>query len=191
MNAPLALHTAARRYCLERHAYWCDRYSEILRSGGDRQPDGYHYMSEALGTFPRYNILNAIRIELERMDPTKFADLEHTRSLLAAAGQTAHDEFTREPIGEIDARAMAEERAAFCQYVGGLRPSDLHSVEPLPDRRVLTVEESKSIWSRVRARWQFTNNYWYPLADCTLTDVIAFDANAFEGACRMTNCGRS
>jgi hypothetical protein len=116
------------------------------------------------------------------MDRAKFADFEHTRSLLVAAGHSAHDEFTREPIGEVDARAMAEERAAFCQYVDGLRPPDLHSVEPLPNRRVLTVEESKSIWSPVRARWQFTNDYWYPLAVCTLTDVIAFNANAFEGA---------
>jgi hypothetical protein len=25
VNAPLALHTAARRYCLQQHSYWCRR----------------------------------------------------------------------------------------------------------------------------------------------------------------------
>jgi len=60
VNASLALHTAARRYCLDWHAYWCDRYSEIVSNDGDRQQDGYHYTPEALATFPRYNVLNAI-----------------------------------------------------------------------------------------------------------------------------------
>ena len=182
VNAPLALHTAARRYCLEQHAYWCDRYSDIVRKRGDRQPDGYHYTPEALGTFPRYNMLNAIRIELERMDATTCADLETTRSLLVVAGQTANDEFTREPLGEIDARAMAEERAGFCRYVGSLQLSDLNAVEPLPHRRVLRAEEAKSIWSQLRSRWQITNGNWYPLAECSLPDVIAVSARAFDEA---------
>jgi len=182
VNAPLALHTAARRYCLERHAYWCERYSEIVRKEGDRQRDGYHYTPEALATFPRYNVLNAIRVELERIDPAKLADLENTRTLLALAGETAEDDFTRRPISEIDERAMAEERQAFCRYMGALRLSDLNAVEALPYRRVLTAEESKSIWSRLRARWQIPEGYWYPLAECRLSDVVAFKTRAFDEA---------
>src|SRR5260370_74442 len=65
VNPSLALHTAARRYCLERHAFWCERYTEIVSKRGDRQRDGYHCTPEALATFPRYKVLNAIRIELE------------------------------------------------------------------------------------------------------------------------------
>jgi hypothetical protein len=182
VNLSLALHTAARRYCLERHAYWSDRYAEIVRKRGDRQRDGYHYTAEALATFPRYNVLNAIRIELEKTDPTKFGELENTRSLLVAAGETADDEFTREPIGEIDAGAIAEERASFCRHIRGLQPSDLKVVEPLPYRRVLTTAESQSIWSRLRTRWEIANGYWYPVADCKLPGVIAFHSNAFEKA---------
>src|SRR5690606_7033282 len=117
--------------------------------------------------------------ELERMDPTKFGELENTRSLLVAAGETADDEFTREPIGEIDARAIAEERASFCRHVRGLQLSDLKVVEPLPYRRVLTTAESQSIWSRLRSRWEIANGYWYPIADCKLPGVIALHANAF------------
>jgi hypothetical protein len=134
VNAALALHTAARRYCLERHAYWCARYSEILRKRGDRQQDGYNYTAEALATFPRYNVLNAIRVELERIDPAKFGDAESTRALLVLAGNTAEDDFTLRPIGEIDERAMAEERDAFCRYIGGLKPSDLNAVKALAYR---------------------------------------------------------
>jgi hypothetical protein len=189
VNPSWALHTAARRYCLERYAYWCDRYLEITRDGGGRQPDGYHYTPEALSTFPRYNVLNAIRVEVERMDPTEFTDLEKTRSRLVMAGATADDEFTREPIGEIDARVTAEERASFSRHVAGLQLLDLHAIEPLPYRRVLTVEEAKSTWSSLRARWEIADGLWHPLTDCKLPDVIAFDANASMRPWRLSNCG--
>jgi hypothetical protein len=182
MNAPEALHTAARRYCLERRVYWCERYSEISRQGRDRQSDGYDYTPEALATFPRYNVLNAIRVELERIALPGLATLEDARALLVAAGAAAKDDFTRNPIGEIDQRAMAEEREAFCRFVGGLKPSDLDAVAALPYRRVLSTDESKSVWSALRARWQIPEGYWYPLTDCTAPDVVAFDAAAFAEA---------
>ena len=182
MNLPGALHTAARRYCLERHAYWCDRYAEVLRQGKDRQPDRYHYTPAALATFPRYNVLNAIRIELERIDPATLRDVEDTRALLLLAGIAAEDEFTTPAIGEIDQRSMAEERAAFRLYVAGLQATDLDTVAALPYRRVLTAEEARSIWSALRDRWQVPPGYWYPLADCTLSDIAAFNAEAFAAA---------
>jgi hypothetical protein len=182
VNAPLALHTAARRYCLERHAYWCKRYSEIVRKRGDRQRGGYHYTREELATFPRYNVLNAIRVELERFEPANLGDVEQTRTLLVLTGQTAQDDFTQKPIGEIDEQAMAEERGDFCRYVGGLKDSDLDSIEKLPYRRVLTKEESKTIWSRLRSRWAITEGYWFPLFECKLPDVVAFKTKAFDEA---------
>lgn len=85
------MHAAARQHCLERYAYWCDRYSEIVGKGGDRA--GYQSTAEALRTFPRYNVLNAIRIELKRMERTEFSDLEKTRSLFVMSGETVGDEF--------------------------------------------------------------------------------------------------
>ena len=132
MNASLALHTAARRYCLGRHAFWCQRYSEIVRKKGDRQRNGYYYTPEALATFPRYNVLNAIRVELERIDPAKLGEPEDTRVLLILAGETALDDFTQLPIGEIDERAMAEERSEYCRYIGGLELSDLMQLRLCP-----------------------------------------------------------
>jgi hypothetical protein len=180
MNEVL-LHTAARRYCLQRHAYWCERYSEILNKGGDRRPDRFHYSDEALATFPRYNVLNAIRVEIERIDPAGLGDLETTRALLILAGEMAEDHFTRS-MDKIAQRAMGEEREAFCRYVREFPVVNLNEVEALPFRRVLSDQESKEIWSRLRGRWQIPDGGWYPLADCTLPDVVAFKSEAFYEA---------
>jgi hypothetical protein len=183
VNPSLALHTAARRYCLERHAYWCERYAEIFRKRGDRQPDGYHYTPQALDTFPRYNVLDTIRIELERIDPAHLLNVEDTRSLLVLAGEVAQGSLTARPTDEIDQRAMAEERDDFCRYVTRLSVSDLSAVESLPYRRVLTAQESKTIRSGLRSRWGMAErHYWFPLAECTLPDVVAFDTSSFEAA---------
>jgi hypothetical protein len=182
VNESLALHTAGRRYCLDQHAYWCERYSEIVRKRGDRQRDSYHYTPEALTTYPRYNLLNAIRVELERMNPANLDDVEDTRALLVLAGETAEDDFTRKPIGAIDARAMTEEREAFCRFIAGAKISDLIKMEGLPYRRVLSAAESQSIWSRLRDRWQIPEGYWYPLAECKLSDVVAFKTRSFDEA---------
>lgn len=182
VNTSLALITAARRYCLERFAYWCDQYSKIVQKRSNLEHDGYHYSPEALATFPRYNVLNAIRVEIERFDEAKLDDPDHTKALLILAGETADDDFTRQPIGEIDRSVMAEEREAFCAYLASLTLVDLKAVAPLPYRRVLSTEESTSIWSRLRSRWEIPRGYWYPLADCELPDVVAFKARAFDEA---------
>jgi hypothetical protein len=183
VNASLALHAAARRYCLERHAYWSQLYSELVRKRGDRQRDGYHYTPEALATFPRYNVLNAIRVELERFDPGKLGDLDDTRGLLILAGETAQDDSTQKPICAIDERAMAEERSDFCRYLGELNLADLSAIEKLPYRRVLTSAESNAIWSGLQSRWETKKKgYWFPLAECKIPDVVAFKTRGFEEA---------
>jgi hypothetical protein len=182
MNESLALHTAARRYCLQQFTFWCERHAEIMRKRGDRPPDRYVYSAEDLATFPRYNVLKAIRVEIERIDPNGLGDLETTRALLILAGEIAEDDFTRPPIDEIAQRAIGEEREAFCRYIRGLTVANLNEAEALPFRRVLTDEESKAIWSGLRGRWQISDHYWYPLAACTLPDVVAFKARAFEEA---------
>ena len=176
----MAVHTAARRYCLERYAHWAERYAKVVRRGRDRERDGYHYTPEALNTFPRYNVLNAIRVEIERIDSRELGDFETAKARILRAGETANDDFTRKPIGEIDQRASAEERAAFCGYVRGLSLANLGAVEPLPFRRVLAADESEQVWARLRERWQLPAGYWYPLADSTLPGVVAFDAAAFS-----------
>ena len=182
MEPGLAIHTAARRYCLERHALWVNRYADIVRRGGNRERNGYHYTPEALATFPRYNILNAIRVEVERINPAELRDFHAAKARVVRAGEAANDDFTRNPIGPIDQRASADERAAFCEYIRGLSLTDLSAIEPLPFRRVLAVEDSEAVWSRLRKRWQISTGYWYPLVDCPLPDVVAFNSHQFGEA---------
>jgi hypothetical protein len=180
VNIALALHTAARRYCLDRYAFWCERYAEIANRAGDRESDGYHYTPEALSTFPRYNVVNAILVEIERIHPGSLGDFEETKALLICVGRIGEDDCTRKPIGRIDERAIEEERDAFCRFVSELSPSDLTAVPPLPFRRVLTADESRTLWAHLRERWQISEGCWYPLADRALADVVAFQADAFS-----------
>ena len=178
MNLTQALHTAARRYCNERYEHWAVRYSELARDGRDR--DGYNYTPEALRIFPRYNVLNAIRIELERLNPADLENLDDVRNYIILAGQATDDDFTRKPLGQIDADAMADERESFCSFVSGLSEADLQSVEPLPYQRVLSSSESKAVWTGLRERWQVTDGYWYPLQECSLSDIVAFQDRPFR-----------
>jgi len=183
MEIGAAVHTAARRYCLERYAHWVQRYAEIVRRGRDRERDGYNYTPEALATFPRYNVLNAIRVELERIDPAEFGDFGAAKERVLRAGETANDDFTRKPIGANDRASAAEERAAFCDFVRGLSPAHVGAVEPLPFRRVLATDESDAVWARLRESWKIPAGYWYPLTDCAVPGLVAFDAYSFnEGA---------
>ncbi|QDU18220.1 hypothetical protein ETAA1_01030 [Urbifossiella limnaea] len=164
---------------MDRHAFWGDRYSEIVRRG-DRAPNGYDYSPEALDTFPRYHVLNAVLVEIERLVPADLGNLDAARELILLAGEVADDLFTRPPKGAIERRAMAEERAAFRAHVAGLTAADLTAVEPLLYRRVLTEAESQSLWVRLRDRWCIGACYWYPLDGDPPPGVEAFDAAAFD-----------
>jgi hypothetical protein len=178
----VALHTAARRYCLECHLHWCERYYELVDREANIDFDGLQYTAEALDTFPRYHVLNAIRVELERIDPNTLGDFASTKTLLILACEAAQDPFTEMPIGDIDRRAMTEERAEFYNYVAALSPADLDTVQPLRYRRVLSEHESVSVRARLRDRWRLPEYYWYPLTDASMPGLIALDAKAIGDA---------
>ena len=144
--------------------------------------DGWEYAPEALGIFPRYNVLKAIQVELERLDPASLTDLPETRELLLLAGMTAEDEFTMEPIGVIDASTIADEREAFCRFIRGLAEADLALIQPLLYRRVLSQDEAAQILSRLQQTWQITDWYWYPLAESSIATVAAFQDGPFHEA---------
>jgi len=119
---------------------------------------------EAEDTYPRYNILAAIRVAVESSVPGDFDTLAALRGSLIAAGQTADDTFTRPPQGDIAARAIAEERELFCTFVRGLATRALHAVAPLPYRRSLGKAEHTRLWSHLRERWgPSEGGPWHPL----------------------------
>lgn len=169
MEVVEALHTAARRYAADRAVMWERRYADLRideqrtrRRDGVPEPMTYTYSPEALAMFPRYHVLHAIETAVEEFTPTDFASLQEARELLAAAGASAENIFTRSPTGEIEQRAMHEERELFRRYLQELTNDELARVEPLPFRRTLTTEESTSLRAELERRWGVTGN-WYPL----------------------------
>lgn len=169
MNQVEALHTAARRYTAKRAAKWAHRYSDLLadeerarRRGGVPEPTTYTYSEEALATFPRYQVLHAIQAAVEAFTAVDLGSLDEARELLAATGTTAESIFTRPPIGEIEQRAIDEERELFAQYMRRVSNEELARVEPLPYRRTLTEAESTRLWKELEERWG-VDGYWYPL----------------------------
>ena len=166
------LHTAARRYCSEHFQLWAERYQRLSDAGQGRQ--GYGYTTEAYRTFPRYQVLEAIRTDIERLSGSDLRDLGEARELFALAGLTAENEFTSFDKPEAQA-AVHEEREAFAAFVRGVHTDILGAVDPLPYTRVLPAEESEQVWGSVERAWGLEpGRYWYPLAETDRADVEAF-----------------
>ena len=172
------LHTAIRRYCMERYSYWTKQYADLVSAGKNRS--GYEYTKEALCTFPRYNVLNAILVEVERHRPADFTSLEEAKRVLMAVAANAQSIFTQPPNGNLEQQAMNEEREALNNFIATIKENDLSSVEPLFYRRVLTAEEGDIIWDTLRTNWDISNGYWYPLANRKREDIEAFQDTYFE-----------
>ena len=171
------LHSAARRYCEERHAFWANEYSKICKAGRDRV--GESYTKETLSVFPRYNVLEAILEEIERFIPEDFSDCNEARSLIAEAGRVAEPTFTP-PRGKIKKQVMDEERASFIRYINEISEKSLESIQLLPFRKILSVKESSGIWKLIQDAWEIPNDYWYPLTGKKPPNVEAFQDEYFE-----------
>jgi hypothetical protein len=166
-----SLHTAIRRYCFDRYSYWSTRYGELISRGADRI--GSKYTEEALDTFPRYNVIDAILVEVERCRPQDLSSLDEAKTIFRAVCASAQSIFTQPPNGQLEQTAMNEERLALDNFIANLTLTDLSKVEPLFYRRVLTSEES-AIWAKLQRAWDIAGGYWYPLANLQRTDVEAF-----------------
>jgi len=178
MTPCVALHTAARRYCQERIAYWHQRYATLGSPGGGA---GWTYSDRHKDVFPRYNVLDGILVGVERLWPESFNVLPALRNELWSIGQSAQGHGTEGVTDTIQQRAMQEERDRFSAFVDTLRSEELDAVEALPYRRTLLDEESSLIWDRLRQQFGLSRNpYWYPLQGEAPADTAAFDAEVFH-----------
>ncbi len=75
MDPRTALHTSARRYCIEHHNTWFRRYSEGMSGGAQ---------SDADSIYPRYLVLAAILVDVESVLPTDFVTLADLRDFLGS-----------------------------------------------------------------------------------------------------------
>ncbi len=193
MTSAQALNTAARRYCQSQSDYWYQSATQ-LRQIKPRDPSSYR--QTLLDSYARANVLMMICTEIEHLDPNTLADIEHTRELILHIGQVAQASPPRPNMGQTSAYqvvqptfgintkdAIANEREAFCTYIQELSGSQLNCVQPLPYQRVLSPVESSAMWQKLRHRWQITGWHWHPLTQCKLSDITAFEEDAFEEFC--------
>lgn len=173
MEPPLALHTAARRFCERQHARWHAEYSPLARSGGDRA--GMEYTPAAYRLFPRYRLDEDIQAEIEKISSEKLPALEELRGLMRDAGRQAFTALAREYEKHPEAVvALDEEWNAFDRHIANLDDRQLESVEPMPFRRVLTESEGERLRQRLTAQWG-VEGYWHPIAKVDpRLNVVAF-----------------
>lgn len=174
---------AARRYLHDRHAQWVAAYAELGNSG--RQADGYHYTDDAKNIFPRYNVLDAIGVEVDRLDPDALAPSEGLLEWLEVAGGAAESLMTgRHEDGSIESIAEADERRGFIAFVRALPDSEVVPAAPLPFRRTLAPEEAQRWRSAIQAEWQLEGlDFWEPLRSEVVRGrpVLALREESFWG----------
>ncbi len=175
MNEIQALHAAARRYCVERFDYWAERYKQLL----PRMPV-LAYTPKQLDTFPRYNMVDAIREAIESAVSGDFSSLHDLRVFLISTARNVETQRTQ-GSEDIARQAMHEERDLFCNYVEGVTDGQLRRIEPLPYRRSLSETETIDLRTRVHAKWDWDGKYWYPLiAEDMPQNVIALQYRYFH-----------
>lgn len=127
---------------MNRYSYWTKRYGELVSAGKNRAGKGY--TEEALCTFPRYNVINAILVEIERQRPESFTSLDEAKRVFRGVAASAQNVFTQPPHGNVVCQVMNGEREALDKFIAQLTENDLLAVERLFYRRVLEREEPKS-----------------------------------------------
>ena len=170
MNETEAIHTAARRYCIEQLQERRGRSAALDRElkwqlgqedGSAAGPD--EAQEEILLLAAGALTLEAILDQVERLTPEDFPSLDEARARLAEAGRTGQNWFTAARLEGGQAEAIDQERQDFEKFVRQVGEDALRGVEPLPYRRVLTEDEGEGILSELRARWGVQGMRWYPL----------------------------
>ena len=161
-----ALHTAARRYCI-------DRYAEVsrLRSTGGQ-----------LRSRQRQDFLRKLLRALEVFTSADLGTFDDACELLVGLGQnvwyadSAPGQFSSMP------GPIREEQELFSRRLRGLSREELAGIEPLPFVRTLTASESVALWEELEQRWG-VQGYWYPLDRPPEAppppDAVAFNAAPF------------
>jgi hypothetical protein len=175
MTEKEALHTAARRFCIDRMT----SLPPHLHFGDQRLPP----RTLPAEFWARIWLLDAVLLDIEAVTPDDFATTDALREYLLLAGSTAQTAATRRQETNLATAAVTQDqRDRFCTYVATLGTDDLREVQPLPYRRLLNLREERRVWATLDERWGTNGKfYWYPLqvGDPPGT-ALAFQAEWFK-----------
>ena len=105
-----------------------------------------------------------------------------SRAALGYFLASAEFDFTINPLGGIARNAQNEEREKFSTFVRELDRTVVWNFDALPYQRVLSDDETSTVWTKLQ-RWGVKrNDYWYPLVPTEITGLIAFNSDAFDAA---------
>ncbi|GGN04500.1 hypothetical protein GCM10011609_49740 [Lentzea pudingi] len=154
----ITLHTMARRYLMSRNEKLHAEYAELPNDG--RFLLGY--TKEAKQIYPRYNVVDAMLSEVERLDPDDLPSPDVVADALSTAAATAQSAFTTR-LSRTEKKATAEERELFGEAIQVWSNDEDLAVEPLPYWRVLRDEEAEGWHHRLAERWDAQGTTWHPM----------------------------
>ncbi|HEY5462997.1 MAG TPA: hypothetical protein VIJ95_07055 [Hanamia sp.] len=157
MTPTEALITTARRYCMDNHSYWANRYSNEMSHNNNPYSDNDYNL------FPRYNALAAILLGVETFVGQTSTSIDNCKQELKQTGLTSQTPFTTGRQNDIERNAIQDERNKFAKFIDSITDSDLELVEALPHRRKLKDEEAKQIRKQLLDTWNYDGSYWEPL----------------------------
>jgi hypothetical protein len=155
-----ALHTAARRYLIERAEELARDVPVNPRDHSPEQRDRWARSGELLDFLER----------VERATPHPPGSAAAVRDWLLAAVREPLFVGKRTKRGGVEEsfppsadrlRRRVEEAGRFSDYLLGLTGADLQAVAPLPYRRTLSEAETDRLHTQLGARWDLTPNHWY------------------------------
>ncbi|WP_433056592.1 hypothetical protein [Dactylosporangium sp. CS-033363] len=153
-------HWAARRHLAARYQELRGEYGRLPNGG--RAADGYEATIEAKRIFPRYRAVEAILVDVERLDPDRLPGAGVVAEELLEAAEHAQSPFVEPPSAEVEAQAAADERRLFAGVVRDWTARAEIRVDPLPYRRVLPPEESADWRAKLVRRWGVRDFSWHP-----------------------------
>jgi len=171
---------ATRRYLHDRHLHWVTAYGQLDNDG--RQADDYNYTEQAQDIFPRYNVLAAIGVGVDSLDPDALPRDDDLLEWLRVVGGAAEGLMTGHGPGSTQDMAEGSERERFIEFLGDLPRADVTAIAPLPYRRTLSADEASRWRSAVEGRWPLADGgFWAPLRESTVggAPVLALRAEAF------------
>jgi hypothetical protein len=141
---------------------------------------GKSYSDEALSTFPRYVLLNAILIEVERFRQDEFETLDEAKQFYCEVAKETRKNSIQPADSSIALDAALDERVKLSQFILATSDVSLNSVEPLFYRRVLSDSEGDLIRVKLKEYWNVDRGYWFPLTTVEPKNVKAFQDFYFE-----------